>query len=226
MIQGQKDIEVGSSAKVTSAPTPKDTGSSAKVTSAPTPKDTGSTASVTTPMQTGVTPVQPKTDNSTVSPVPKTEYKSPLNQKEEEAFSRFNELLDKGGSEPFSIRDLEDPITKKIWLESVKRQGLLKEDTASASGANTTETMDSDTEKTQMDTPAVPEPKASSDSVRLGQYDESDFQKAMGTTTLVNSPVTNIINNGGGDIGIETLTSIRTADITMRKLQFANLRLV
>ena len=82
--------------------------------------------------------------------------------------------------------------------------------------------MDSNTRETPIDTPAVPEPKSE---LRLGQYDESG-QTSMGTTTLVNSPVTNIINNDGGDIGIESLASIRTIDITMKKLQFANYRTV
>jgi hypothetical protein len=206
-----------------------ETGSSAKVTPAPVPKDTSSTAATApdTPTQTGVSPVvQPKTDNSTATPVPKTEYKSPLNEKEKEAFNRFNELLNKGGNESLDIKDLEDPITKKLWLESVKREGFLKEDSASATGVDT-KPMDSNNKNTPIEAPPVPEPIDSTESsLKLGQYDESDFQKAMGTTALVNSPVTNIINNGGGDMGIEVLTAIRTADITMKKLQYSNYRTV
>jgi len=215
--------EAGSSVKVTTV-TPKDTSSNAPVT--PTPKDTSSTAPVT-PTQTGVSPVvQPKTDNSTATPVPKTEYKSPLNAAEEEAYNLYNEERDKLGKDPISIRHLEDPVFKKMWIDTVKNKGFLKEDTSSATGVDT-KPMDSNNKNTPIEAPPVPEPIDSTESsLKLGQYDESEFQKAMGLTALVNSPVTNIINNGGGDIGIEVLTAIRTADITMRKLQFANYRTV
>jgi hypothetical protein len=178
-------------------------------------------------MQTGApTDVQPKTDNSTASPVPKTEYKSPLNAAEEDAYNLYNEERDKLVKDPILIRDLEDPVYKKMWIDTVKHKGFLKEDTASAASVDETKPMDSVDQNTPIDTPAALEPKASSASVSLAQYDESEFKKAMGTTALVNSPVTNIINNGGGDIGIESLASIRTNDITMRKLQFANYRTV
>ena len=211
LIQERRDIEAGSSGSVT-------------VTTAPTPKDTGAATTVT-PVQTA-TDVQPKTDNSTASPVPKTEYKSPLNAAEEDAYNLYNEERDKLGKDPISIEHLKDPVFKKMWIDTVKHKGFLKEDTASAASVDETKPMDSVDQNTPIDTPAALEPKASSASVSLAQYDESEFQKAMGTTALVNSPVTNIINNGGGDIGIESLASIRTNDITMRKLQFANYRTV
>ena len=226
--QKEREREAGSSGLVTTVePTQKDTSSTAPVT--PTPKDTSSSAATApvTPMQTGASPVvQPKTDNSTATPVPKTEYKSPLNAAEEEAYNLYNEERDKLGKNPLLIQELEDPVIKKMWIDTVKNKGFLKEDTASAASVDETKPMDSDTEKTQMDTPDVSEPRASSASVSLAQYDESEFKKAMGLTALVNSPVTNIINNGGGDIGIEVLTAIRTTDPTLRKLQFANYRTV
>lgn len=112
--------------KPTSIPEPASTAEPTATATAPTetPESTAPTAKpVSTAEPTATAPTATAKPVSTAG-----QYKSPLNEKEEDAYNSYNEERDKLGKDPISIEDLKDPVFKKMWIDTVKNKGFLKED--------------------------------------------------------------------------------------------------
>ena len=172
-----------------------------------------------------------KPEKPTATPVSKVEeeYKSPLNAAEENAYNLYNEERDKSGKDPILMRDLKDPTYKKMWTDTVKNKGFLKEDSPKVMDSDTTKTPSATVSEPETSDTAVPVSETP-DGTRLqkssAEYDDSQPKTRGATTVLINSPSTNVINGGGGDVLIEKLTGVRTDDSTIKKVQLQNYRWV
>jgi hypothetical protein len=145
-------------------------------------------------------------------------------------FSKMNSSAPTSPSNEQTQKTIQDRITASpVPKDNVKPDTAQSPQVSTAPASSDGKTMDTDTVSTPIDAPAaVPQPDTEEDEklqkVSL-ELDQNQQQGTGSSATVVNAPITNIVNSGG-EVLFEKLTGIRTDDSTLKRIHMQNYRWV
>jgi hypothetical protein len=145
-------------------------------------------------------------------------------------FSKMNSSAPTSPSNEQTQKTIQDRITASpVPKDNVKPDTAQSPQVSTAPASSDGKTMDTDKVSTPIDAPApVPQPNTEEDEklqkVSL-ELDQNQQQGTGSSATVVNAPITNIVNSGG-EVLFEKLTGIRTDDSTLKRIHMQNYRWV